>query len=86
MYAFQDTVIHNQTCIPFSDMTSPTTTTSSTVMTTSDVNNVLVQFAKTDTYKFSFGPHVCSLWNSLPSHIKGITSIDTFKNHLNSNP
>ena len=79
-------IIHNQTCIPLSDITSPTTTTSSTIMTRSDVNSVLVPFARTDTYKFSFGPHTCSLWNSLPSHIKGITSIDTFKNHLISNP
>ena len=47
-------------------------------MTRSDVNNVLVPFARTDTYKLSFGPRVYSLWNSLPSHIKGITSIDTF--------
>ena len=79
-------IIHNQACIPLSNITSPTTTTSSTIMTRSDVNNVLVPFARTDTYKLSFGPHACSLWNSLPSYIKGVTFIDTFKNHLISNP
>ena len=40
-------IIHNQTCIPFSDIASPTATTSSTIMTRSDVNNVLVPFART---------------------------------------
>ena len=79
-------IIHHQICIPLSDITSPTTATSSTIMTRSDVNNILVPFARTDTYKLSFGPHACSLWNSLPSYIKGITSIDTFKNYLISNP
>ena len=33
-------IIHHQTCIPLSDITSPTTTTSSTIMTRSDVNNI----------------------------------------------
>ena len=50
-------IIHHQTCIPLSDITSPIATTSSTIMTRSDVNNVLVPFARTDTYKLSFGPY-----------------------------
>ena len=79
-------IIHNQTCIPLSDITAPITTTSSNIMTRSDVNNVLVPSTRTDTYKLSFKPHACSLWNNLTSHIKGITSIDSFKNYLNSNP
>ena len=72
-------IIHNQSCIPLTDMTPPTIITSSTTSTRSDINNLSVPFARTDTYKFSFGPHACNIWNNLPSHIKEVTSIDTFK-------
>ena len=70
--------------VPLTDMTPPTIITSSTTSTRSDINNLSVPFARTDTYKFSFGPHACNIWNNLPSHIKEVTSIDTFKKLINN--
>ena len=77
-------IIHNQSCIPLTDMMPPTIITSSTTSTRSDINNLSVPFARTDTYKFSVGPHACNIWNNLPSHIKEVTSIDTFKKLINN--
>jgi len=47
------------------------------------MNNILVPFARTDTYQHSFGPDVCKNWNNLPKYIKEITSMEQFKNQIN---
>jgi len=78
-------IIHDQTCIPFTDITPPTIITWSKIATRSDPNNLPVIFARTDIYKFSFGPHACNIWNNLPSCIKEVTSIDTLKTSLGTN-
>jgi len=54
-------IVHDQTCIPLSDITPPTIITSSTIVTRSDLNNLPVPFARTDTYKFSVEPHACNI-------------------------
>ena len=68
-------VYNCQTCIPLTDITLPSIMTSSTKTTRSDVNNLPVLFARTDTYKFSFEPHACNIWNNLPSYIKEAASM-----------
>ncbi|XP_065916261.1 uncharacterized protein [Dysidea avara] len=60
-----------------------TTTAESTITRRSHTNNILVPFARTDTYQHSFGPNACNIWNNLPNHIKEITSIEQFKNQIN---
>ena len=44
---------------------APTTTTRS-----SHERNLLVPYARTDVYKYSFFPHAASLWNKLHKTIK----------------
>ena len=78
-------IIHNLTCVPLSDIISSNTTTTaeSAITRRSHANNILVPFARTDTYQHSFGPNACNIWNNLPNHIKEITSIEQFKNQIN---
>ena len=78
-------IIHNLTCVQLSDITSPNTTatTESTITTRSHMSNVLVPFARTDTYQYSFGPNACNIWNNLPNHIKEITCFEQFKTQIN---
>ena len=76
-------IIHNLTCIPFSDIISFSTTTAEPIITTrAHANNVPVPFSRTDTYQYSFGPNVCRMWNNLPNYIKEIDSIEQFKNQI----
>ena len=43
--------------------------------------NLLVTYARTDVYKYSFYPYAAYnyLWNKLPGTIKETQSLDTFK-------
>lgn len=74
-------IIHNLTCVPLGAVTTPNTTTIEPLTTTrrSHANNVVVPFARTDTYQHSFGPDVCNNWNMLPNYVKEITSFEQFK-------
>ena len=39
-------------------------------------------FARTNSYFYSFVPHTVSLWNSLPSEILSLPSLNSFKLHV----
>ena len=56
---------------------APITTTRS-----SHERNLLVPYARTDVYKYSFFPHTASLWNKLSETIKETQSLDTFKSRI----
>ena len=45
-------------------------------------SKLYVEYAKTNTRKFSFGIRVVSLWNALACHIKKATNLNTFKSLL----
>ena len=45
--------------------------------------NLLVPYARTDVYKYSFYPYTAYLWNKLPGTIKETQSLDTFKSNIN---
>ena len=62
-------------CVPLSDIISfnTTTTAESTITRRSHANNILVPFARTDTYQHSFGPN---------ASISGITYLITSKKYL----
>ena len=74
---------HDQTCIPLSGITPPTIITSSTIATRSDLNNLPMPFARTDTYKFSTLA-ICGIICQA-SYIKEVTFIDTLKTWLATN-
>ena len=44
--------------------------------------NLLVPYARTDVYKYSFFPHTASLWNKLHKTIKETQSLDIFKSRI----
>jgi len=44
---------------------------------------VKVPFARLETFKRSFIPHTCVLWNSLPVHIQNAGSLEDFKQFIN---
>ena len=72
------------TSVPLGAITTPDTTTMESFTTRSfHANNVLVPFARTDTYQHSFGLDVCNNWNKLPNYVKEITSLEQFKHLIN---
>jgi len=79
--SFFHKIIHHQTCVSLGDITS--TSPERTTLTRSDANNVVIPFARTDTYQHSFGPSVCNSWNNLPTYIKETITIEHFKNQIN---
>ena len=44
---------------------------------------VKVPYARLETFKRSFIPHTCVLWNSLPVHIQNAGSLEDFKQFIN---
>ena len=73
-------IIHNHVCISLSEFTTESNTVITSITTrSSHLMNLPVPYARTDIYKFSFGPHTCTIWNKLPHHIKDIKSFETFK-------
>ena len=46
-------------------------------------NNLQNTFARTATYASPFLPSVINEWNSLPLHVRNLTSLKLFKGHLN---
>lgn len=46
--------------------------------------NVTEPITRLESYRRSFVPYGCSLWNNLPSDMKEITSVNTFKDKLKS--
>ena len=52
----------------------------STRLRSSSLTLTFVQpFARTNSLKFSFIPHTCSIWNTLPNYITGAESLMAFK-------
>jgi len=73
-------IIHNHVCIPLSEfITESDAATSSITTRSSYAKNLPVPYARTDTYKFSFGPCTCANWNKLPDHVKDIKLFNLFK-------
>ena len=68
-------IMQHQIHVPTDDIPppAPTTTTRS-----SHERNLLVPYARTDVYKYSFFPHTASLWNKLHKTIKESQSLDIF--------
>ena len=50
----------------------------------SDNNELRVPFSKTRYYENSFSVNGAKLWNSLPTNIKQISNINSFKNAVRS--
>ena len=55
---------------------APTTTTRSSH------ENLLVPYARTDVYKYTFFLHTAFLWNKLQETIKETQSLDIFKSRI----
>ena len=76
-------IIHSQVCISLNEFTETTVTSSITAVTRSfHVKNLQVPYARTDIYKFSFGPCACATWNKLPDNVKDIKHFDLFKTSI----
>ena len=72
-------IMQQQIHVPTDDIPppAPATTTRS-----SHERNLLVPYARTDVYKYSFFPHAASLWNKLHKTIKETQSLDIFKSRI----
>ena len=73
-------IIHGQVCTHLNEFTMFQTTPLATRY--SHPNNLIVPHTRTDTYKFSFGPHTCTSWNNLPNCVKEIELFERFKSTL----
>ena len=73
-------IIHGLICTQLNDLSVFQATPSTTRFY--HHNNLTILYARTDVYRFSFGPFTCANWNKLPSAIKDIESLDTFRSSL----
>ena len=72
-------IVHNLVDFP-QDVFVPK---SLTRLRSSSLTSTFVQpFARTNSLKFSFIPHTCSIWNTLPNYITGAESLMAFKRLL----
>ena len=69
-------IMQHQIHVPIDDIPPPAPTT---ITRSSHKRNLLVPYARTDVYKYSFFPHTASLWNKLHKTIKESQSLDIFK-------
>ena len=72
-------IIQHQIHVPTDDIPPPAPTI---IMRSSHERNLLVPYARTDVYKYSFFPHTASLWNKLQGTIKETQSLDIFKSRI----
>ena len=56
-------ILHQQVYVSSHDIPAPTPITATR---SSHERNLSVPYARTDTYRYLFFPHVISLWNKLP--------------------
>ena len=68
--------MQHQIHVPTDNIPPPAPTT---VIRSSHERNLLVPYAKTDVYNYSFFPRITSLWNKLQETIKETQSLDIFK-------
>ena len=72
-------IMQQQIHVPTNDILPPAPTT---ITRSSHERNLLVPYARTDVYKYSFFPHAASLWNKLHKTIKETQSLDIFKSRI----
>ena len=73
-------IMQQQIHVPTDDIPPPAPTT---ITRSSHERNLLVPYARTDVYKYSFFPHTASLWNKLQETIKETQSLDVFSLEYN---
>ena len=66
-------IMQHQIHVPNVDIPPPASTT---ITRSLRERNLLVPYARTDVYKYSFFPHTASLWNRLQETIKETQSLD----------
>ena len=72
-------IMQHQIHVPTDNIPPPVPTT---IMRSSHEGNLLVLYARTDVYKYSFFPHTTSLLNKLQETIKETQSLDIFKSRI----
>ena len=64
--------MQHQVYVPTYDISAPAPITATR---SSHKRNLLVPYARTDAYKYSFFPHTVSLWDKLPEKLKKLNHL-----------